>query len=76
MRNITLYVYNENGMPAVGSESELSVVNESSGEIDKVGISNTADNINYYDMTPDTENWYTLTFSAPDADKVCDLYTL
>lgn len=75
MRNITLYVYNENGMPAVGSESELSVVNESSGEIDKVSISNTADNINYYDMTPDTENWYTLTFSAPDADKVCDLYT-
>nr|MDE6365277.1 FIVAR domain-containing protein [Lachnospiraceae bacterium] len=75
MRKITLYVYDESGTPAVGSESELSVVNETTGEIDKIHIYNTADNINYYDMTPDADNWYTLTFSAPDAEKVCDLYT-
>lgn len=72
-RNITLYVYDDTGIPVIMSEkAELSYVDESTGTVQKL----TADNYNdgnqnyYYSMTADavSKNWYYLTFSVPEVE--------
>lgn len=77
-RNVTLYVYSEDGIPSIMSDSQLSNVVEGSGVkiVEQLTESHKgADNNYYYDMTLDADNWYALTFSAPDAQHICDLYT-
>ncbi len=76
-RNVVLYVYSEEGTPSIVTVGQLSNVFDGNGVqiVEQLTESHKDAENYYYDMTPDTENWYTLTFSAPDADKVCDLYT-
>lgn len=76
MRNVTLYVYSEEGTPKIVSENELSVVDETSGEKVTLTTDETIWSTSYgYHMTADKDydNWYYLSFSAPDADTVCQL---
>lgn len=88
MRNVTLHFYSEDGAPAIVTESELFYIDESNGtketlaEDDKKSGEGWANY--YYYMTADTDsedssdNWYSLTFSAPDTEnvsgKICDWY--
>lgn len=76
-RNVVLYVYSKEGTPSIVTVGQLSNVFDGNGVqiVEQLTESHKDAENYYYDMTPDTENWYTLTFSAPDADKVCDLYT-
>lgn len=91
-RNITLYVYSAEGTPAIKSNKKLSTVQvnteEQLGTCSELATTKTEEDITdgvawsdyYYDMTAvsDSDNWYSLTFSAPDtekpSDKICDLY--
>ncbi len=76
MRNVTLYVYSEEGTPKIVSESELSVIDETTGEKTTLTTDETIWTTSYgYYMTADEEydNWYYLSFSAPDEDTVCQL---
>lgn len=81
MRNVTLYVYDQNGIPAIGTINKLSYVNESDGTVNALEEAAVADGVYFYNMTEDTENegWYYLQFSAPDTEEVsgeiCKLYT-
>lgn len=74
MRNVTFYVYSETGTPAIAVSGILSSIDETSGEKGTLTANYTDEwNNNYYDMTPDTmNNWYYLTFSVPDTEKVSD----
>lgn len=80
MRNITLYVYSDEGVPAIAASSELSYIDESTGTKEKLNEDDTKSGDDwityYYNMTEDTdnENWYYLTFSAPETDTICELY--
>ena len=88
MRNITLYIYSEDGMPVIVTESELSAIDESTGTKKTLTPDDTKSGDDwanyYYYMAADTDddgnsdNWYSLTFSAPDtenvSDKICDWY--
>lgn len=86
-RNVTFYVFSNRGTPSIMSESELSCVNESTGKIEKLMADDTASgtgedgavwNNYYYDMAEsDINGWYSLTFSAPEAEagkRICALY--
>lgn len=76
MRNVTFYVYHEEGTPAVGADCEISYVNESDGTVNVLTASSQAGDIYYYDMTADSdENWYYIQLSAPFSDKNWGLYT-
>lgn len=78
MRNITLYVYDSDGIPAIGSQGKLSTINASTGEKEELPGLNNADNIYYYDMKEESgeEGWYSLTFSVPTTEEtVCSLYS-
>ncbi len=81
MRNVTLYVYSKDGVPSIMSTTELSYIDEAADEAadskKKLTADSTSEGKNYYNMTPDTGNWYTLTFIAPDIEesgKICELY--
>ena len=82
MRNVKIYVYDNAGIPAIGTSDELSVVNESTGKKNTLNASAQKNGINFYDMTADENNtnWYYLSFSAPVADsaskEICGLYSL
>lgn len=73
MRNITFYVYSEETTPAIqldgaSAASELAAVNEEDGSIRKLDDPQKDDDgNNVYELQPVTgsENWYSLTFSAP-----------
>lgn len=76
MRNVTFYVYQEEGTPAVGADGEISYVNESDGTVNVLTASSQAGNLYFYDMTADSdENWYYIQLSAPLSDKSWGLYT-
>ncbi|MCD7725121.1 MAG: glycosyl hydrolase 53 family protein [Clostridiales bacterium] len=82
MRNVTLYVYDDAGTPAieVASATELSCVDEEEGTVTALTASYTEDWGNFYSMTAveDEESWYCLTFSVPagdEGDTVCQLYS-
>lgn len=76
MRNVTFYVYSEEGIPALTLSEKLSCIDESKGEQISFEPDYTDESgNNYYDMQPDTmNNWYVLNLSIPDTDKACDLY--
>lgn len=90
MRNVTLYVYSKDGVPSIMSATELSYIDEEADEAadskKKLTVDSTSEGKNYYNMTLDTENWYKLTFIAPNpelitnsdgskiGDKMCELY--
>ena len=85
-RNVTFYVYNAEGTPAIMADKKLSGINinteESTGTFEELAISKTVDGDTwsnyYYDMTADTDsegnkdNWYYLTLSVPDTENVSD----
>lgn len=79
-RNITLYVYDTDGTPAIMSSAQISAVDETTGSIGELDTNYTDSYGNrYYDMLPDetASNWYYLTFSVPTVDtgaKVFQLY--
>ncbi|MCH5248695.1 MAG: glycosyl hydrolase 53 family protein [Lachnospiraceae bacterium] len=85
MRSVTLYVYSADTEPYIGSASELSTINESTGAVDKLTASSNTkpdtDSNHYYKMTSvsDLKGWYSLTFSAPvpaeGSNEICGLYT-
>lgn len=76
MRNVTFYVYSEEGIPALALSEKLSCIDESKGEQISFEPDYTDEwGNNYYDMQPDTmNNWYVLNLSIPDTDKAFDLY--
>jgi len=80
MRNVTLYVYHADGIPAIGVQGKLSTINAGTGEKEELTESGSAEGIYYYNMKEDSvnNNWYSLTFSAPAADEttgeICRLY--
>lgn len=79
-RNITLYVYDDEGTPAIMSASQLSCIDETEGTVAVLTADYTDENGNsYYNMIADktATNWYGLTFSLPEAAEggdVCKLY--
>lgn len=84
MRNITLYVYSDAGIPAVASSNAVLNQVKEDGTIGQIQpTANNSDNtLHYYNMAAaaDTANdgWYTLTFSVPtaaDEANVFGLYT-
>ena len=85
MRNVTLYVYSEEYVPAIQVDKDkvgtLSKIDEGSGVLTQLTKSGQdAWKNNCYDMTPDgdVDNWYYLTFTAPDmendSDTILQLY--
>lgn len=81
MRNVRIYVYDNEGIPAIGTTSELSYVDESKKGKEVIAPSQEKDGIKYHDMAAAESyaNWYELTFSAPEPDenkKICGLYSL
>ncbi|MBO5474144.1 MAG: glycosyl hydrolase 53 family protein [Lachnospiraceae bacterium] len=77
MRNITLYVYSTDSTPRLMSKAALSVIDESKGEQTALTADSTDSyGNNYYNMEADEtyDDWYYLSFSAPDTDTVCELY--
>ncbi len=81
MRNVKIYVYDNEGVPAVGTASDLYYVNERRRKKDVIVPSQEADGVKYHNMTASEShaNWYELTFSVPEPDenkKICGLYSL
>jgi len=80
-RNVTLYVKDESGVPALMTKAALSYIDATSGEETSIAASSTDEwSNNYYHMkaVEDSENWYSLTFIVPSADdtgKICELYS-
>ena len=81
MRSVTLYVYDSEGIPAIGTSAKLSYVDEVNTSLKEVEDSEEKEDVFYHKMKADTENanWYYLTFSAPKADtstkKIAGLYS-
>lgn len=77
LRNVTVYAYDSEGTPALGSAKELKTVNETDGTIQNLADPISNDSIFYYHMKPvdGQTNWYSLTFSAGTEDEICGLYT-
>lgn len=81
MRNVRIYVYDNEGVPAIGTASDLYYVNEHRRRKDVIVPSREADGVKYHNMAASEShaNWYELTFSAPEPDenkKICGLYSL
>ncbi|MDE7266769.1 MAG: glycosyl hydrolase 53 family protein [Lachnospiraceae bacterium] len=77
-RKVTLYVYSSEKIPAIGSEKELTTINEENGEIiPLIKSASVGGDISYYQMeaVDNHANWYELTFSASEDDEICGLYT-
>lgn len=87
MRNVTLYVYDANGVPYLQmgktEATSLSVVDEITGNVTALE-SVTVEEQNAYALTREEEykNWYSITFSAPGklvfdgTEKICNLYQI
>lgn len=81
LRSVTLYVYDDEGIAAIGSKEKLSAINEDTGAVETLTQTADADGIYYYQMTAveNHDGWYSLDFSAPAADEatgeICGLYT-
>lgn len=79
-RNVTLYVYDKEGTPAIMSANPISSVDETAGTVSELKAAYTDEWGNlHYDMIADemAANWYYLTFSVPVAEQgsaVCKLY--
>ena len=78
-RNITLYVYDKEGTPAIMASQPISAVDETTGTISEMTADHTESWGYFYDMASDetASDWYYLTFSVPKADtgeKTCQLY--
>lgn len=81
MRNVKIYVYDNEGVPAIGTASDLFYVSESKKRKDVIVPSQEKNGVKYHNMaaTESNANWYEMTFSAPEADeqhKICGLYSL
>ncbi len=78
MRSITLYAYQEDGMPVIGVSKELSdYLDESTGNTVSVSYADQSDGIYYYLMnTTENTNWYLIQFCAPKAqnNEIAKLY--
>ena len=78
MRSITLYAYQEDGMPVIGVSKELSdYLDESTGNTVSVSYADQSDGIYYYLMnTTENTNWYSIQFCAPKAqnNEIAKLY--
>ncbi len=77
LRNTAIYVYDSEGIPAIGSANKLTTINAENGTIEELTETDNADGSFYYQMKPaeNHDNWYTLTFSAVADDEICGLYT-
>lgn len=77
LRNTAIYVYDSEGIPAIGSANKLTTINAENGTIEELTETDNADGSFYYQMKPaeNHDNWYTLTFSAAADDEICSLYT-
>lgn len=77
LRNTAIYVYDSEGIPAIGSANKLTTINAENGTIEELTETDNADGSFYYQMKPaeNHDNWYTLTFSAAADDEICGLYT-
>lgn len=77
LRNVTVYVYDSEGTPALGSQKALAAINETDGAIITLTQSASENGIYYYQMTAvsDHENWYELAFCASADDEICGLYS-
>lgn len=77
LRNTAIYVYDSEGIPAIGSANKLTTINAENGTIEELTETDSADGSFYYQMKPaeNHDNWYTLTFSAAADDEICGLYT-
>ncbi|MCH5256592.1 MAG: FIVAR domain-containing protein, partial [Lachnospiraceae bacterium] len=76
MRNVTLYVYRDDGIPVIGAADTLRAVDDS-GEISNLEEDFSEDWGKFYVMEEDSQpNWYYLTFSVPSkpTDKLFELY--
>ena len=78
MRSITLYAYQEDGVPVIGVSKELSdYLDESTGNTVSVSYADQSDGIYYYRMnTTENTNWYSIQFGAPKAqnNEIAKLY--
>lgn len=77
MRNVTLYVHSTDSTPRIMAAKALSYIEEETGTEQSLTADSTDSyNNNYYNMKSDEEydDWYYLSFSAPDEDVVCQLY--
>ena len=79
LRNITLHVYSEEGMPAIGLADKLSKVDESTGILEEISADSKG-GMNYYrmDAVEEGSKWYELSFSIPlpkENGEICGLYT-
>ena len=81
LRSITLFVYDDKVTPALQSgTTELSVINESTGEISSVPSVQDEWGNYIYNMSGDgADNWYQLSFVVPgklefDSEKICGLF--
>lgn len=76
MRNVTLYVYSKDDVPAIMSTTELNCIDEKTGSkapltADKIDSDEDETWHNYfYDMKQETGNWYELTFIAADPEPI------
>lgn len=77
MRQVELYVYSTDDIPVIMSEgNELTKINGESTETETLEADAYNDGYSnyYYSMKKDSGNWYSLTFIAPDRNKVVQLY--
>lgn len=79
LRNITLHVYSEEGVPAIGSADKISKVDESTGVSEEISADSKG-GMNYYrmDAVEEESKWYELSFSIPlskENGEICGLYT-
>ncbi len=77
LRNTAIYVYDSEGIPAIGSANKLTTINAENGTIEELTETDSADGSFYYQMKPveNQDNWYAFTFSAAADDEICGLYT-